>query len=280
MGNNRNASTLVRSPKILFNILTSLFRPRHQFKPLWKYHYESWWSLGSKSPDWCFRSNKGFMDKGRSFYTRKQKSKENGRFLTGIFLFFFFLIQDNVELDKKPMFNKVTYSDSGRYECDVTMGPLSRKASFELVVEGKHMSCWVWLLHLNYLLNTHYCAELRRCSIPVVTFSSPHLAGCRSIFLIQPNFKLLLVIRTLLDHFVFANKLHPWPNHLLIQMYLKSCILLQVLQLSASCPSSAVMTANTKSWVVWLKALLSQLFPGASTAPWYAHSPSISTHHN
>lgn len=32
---------------------------------------------------------------------------------------------------------KVTYSDSGKYECDVTMGPLSRKALFELVVEGK-----------------------------------------------------------------------------------------------------------------------------------------------
>lgn len=44
--------------------------------------------------------------------------------------------KDNVKLDKEPKFPKVTYSDSGRYECDVTMGLLSRKASFELVVEG------------------------------------------------------------------------------------------------------------------------------------------------
>lgn len=51
--------------------------------------------------------------------------------------FFLHLIQDNVKLDKEPRFTKLTYSDSGRYECEVTMGLLSRKASFELVVEGK-----------------------------------------------------------------------------------------------------------------------------------------------
>lgn len=45
--------------------------------------------------------------------------------------------QDNVKIDKEPKFTKLTYSDSGRYECEVTMGPLSRKASFELVVEGR-----------------------------------------------------------------------------------------------------------------------------------------------
>lgn len=45
--------------------------------------------------------------------------------------------QDNVKLNKEPNFSKVSYSDSGRYECDVTMGPLAQKASFELVVEGK-----------------------------------------------------------------------------------------------------------------------------------------------
>uniref|UniRef100_A0A667XD11 Activated leukocyte cell adhesion molecule b n=1 Tax=Myripristis murdjan TaxID=586833 RepID=A0A667XD11_9TELE len=44
--------------------------------------------------------------------------------------------KDNVKIDKEPKFTKLTYSDSGRYECEVTMGPLSRKASFELVVEG------------------------------------------------------------------------------------------------------------------------------------------------
>ncbi|XP_019114866.1 CD166 antigen homolog isoform X2 [Larimichthys crocea] len=44
--------------------------------------------------------------------------------------------KDNVKLDKEPKFTKVTYSDSGRYECEVKVGPLIRKASFELVVEG------------------------------------------------------------------------------------------------------------------------------------------------
>uniref|UniRef100_A0A671Y5I5 Activated leukocyte cell adhesion molecule b n=1 Tax=Sparus aurata TaxID=8175 RepID=A0A671Y5I5_SPAAU len=44
--------------------------------------------------------------------------------------------KDNVKLDKEPKFTKVIFSESGRYECEVTMGLLSRKASFELVVEG------------------------------------------------------------------------------------------------------------------------------------------------
>lgn len=44
--------------------------------------------------------------------------------------------KDNVKLDKEPKFTEVTYSDSGHYECSVTVGLLSRKASFELVVEG------------------------------------------------------------------------------------------------------------------------------------------------
>ncbi|XP_073344637.1 CD166 antigen homolog A-like [Pagrus major] len=44
--------------------------------------------------------------------------------------------KDNVKLDKEPKFTKVTFSESGRYDCEVTMGLLSRKASFELVVEG------------------------------------------------------------------------------------------------------------------------------------------------
>lgn len=44
--------------------------------------------------------------------------------------------KDNIKLDKEPTFTKVTYSDSGRYECDVTMGLLSRKTSFELFVRG------------------------------------------------------------------------------------------------------------------------------------------------
>nr|XP_020478090.1 CD166 antigen homolog isoform X4 [Monopterus albus] len=44
--------------------------------------------------------------------------------------------QDNVKLDKEPKFTNLTYSHSGRYECTVTMGLLSRKVGFELVVEG------------------------------------------------------------------------------------------------------------------------------------------------
>lgn len=44
--------------------------------------------------------------------------------------------KDNIKLDKEPAFPKVTYSDSGRYECNVMMGLLSQKASFELVVKG------------------------------------------------------------------------------------------------------------------------------------------------
>ncbi|GLD53376.1 CD166 antigen homolog A-like protein [Lates japonicus] len=44
--------------------------------------------------------------------------------------------KDNVKLDKEPKFTNLTYADSGLYECKVMMGLLSRKASFELLVEG------------------------------------------------------------------------------------------------------------------------------------------------
>lgn len=44
--------------------------------------------------------------------------------------------KDNVKLDKEPEFSKLTYSDSGLYECEVTTGALSQKTSFELVVQG------------------------------------------------------------------------------------------------------------------------------------------------
>lgn len=44
--------------------------------------------------------------------------------------------KNNGVLDKEPQLNKLTFSDSGRYECEVRMGSLSRKASFELLVEG------------------------------------------------------------------------------------------------------------------------------------------------
>lgn len=52
--------------------------------------------------------------------------------------------KNKVKLDKEPEFTKVTYSDSGLYECLVTMDGLSRSASFELAVEGapviKHLT--------------------------------------------------------------------------------------------------------------------------------------------
>ncbi|CAL8362619.1 unnamed protein product [Merluccius merluccius] len=41
-----------------------------------------------------------------------------------------------VKMDKEPVFNNLTYGDSGRYECQVTMGPLRHTASFQLIVEG------------------------------------------------------------------------------------------------------------------------------------------------
>ncbi|XP_035011161.1 CD166 antigen homolog isoform X2 [Hippoglossus stenolepis] len=44
--------------------------------------------------------------------------------------------KDNVKLNKEPKFTKLTYSDSGLYECKVKMGQLSQKASFELLVKG------------------------------------------------------------------------------------------------------------------------------------------------
>ncbi|XP_054477965.1 CD166 antigen homolog A-like isoform X1 [Anoplopoma fimbria] len=44
--------------------------------------------------------------------------------------------KDNVKLDKEPKFTKLTYADSGRYECEVKMGLLSQKAFLELAVEG------------------------------------------------------------------------------------------------------------------------------------------------
>lgn len=44
--------------------------------------------------------------------------------------------KDNVKLGKEPKFTELTYADSGRYECEVTMGVLSRKAFLELAVEG------------------------------------------------------------------------------------------------------------------------------------------------
>ncbi|XP_042342541.1 CD166 antigen homolog isoform X2 [Plectropomus leopardus] len=44
--------------------------------------------------------------------------------------------KDNNKLDKEPKFTKLTYADSGSYECEVMMGVLSRKASLELAVEG------------------------------------------------------------------------------------------------------------------------------------------------
>ncbi|XP_028321209.1 CD166 antigen homolog isoform X2 [Gouania willdenowi] len=45
-------------------------------------------------------------------------------------------MKDQVKLDKEPSLTNVAYSHAGVYECDVTMGLLSQKAAFELVVQG------------------------------------------------------------------------------------------------------------------------------------------------
>lgn len=44
--------------------------------------------------------------------------------------------KNNDKWDKQPTFTQLTYSDAGFYECEVTMGELNEKASFELVVQG------------------------------------------------------------------------------------------------------------------------------------------------
>lgn len=74
--------------------------------------------------------------KVKAFNARRVKTREKSWWSThtaDVLLFG----QDNVKLNKEPNFSKVSFSDSGRYECDVTMGLLSQKATFELVVEGK-----------------------------------------------------------------------------------------------------------------------------------------------
>uniref|UniRef100_A0A8C6NJL6 Activated leukocyte cell adhesion molecule b n=1 Tax=Nothobranchius furzeri TaxID=105023 RepID=A0A8C6NJL6_NOTFU len=44
--------------------------------------------------------------------------------------------KEGVKLHKEPKFANLTYSDSGVYECEVTLKTLRRKASFHLVVQG------------------------------------------------------------------------------------------------------------------------------------------------
>ncbi|XP_058270478.1 activated leukocyte cell adhesion molecule b isoform X2 [Hemibagrus wyckioides] len=44
--------------------------------------------------------------------------------------------KNNMKLSSKPRFDKLKYSDSGVYECVVTMNEIVKKASFELSVQG------------------------------------------------------------------------------------------------------------------------------------------------
>lgn len=74
--------------------------------------------------------------KVKAFNMKQVKTREKSWLSTHATHVLFF-VQDNVKLNKEPNFSKVSYSNSGRYECDVTMGLLGQKASFELVVEGK-----------------------------------------------------------------------------------------------------------------------------------------------
>lgn len=88
----------------------------------------------------------------------------------------------------------------------------------------------------------------------------------------KKQLRVIRVFPRMSNHKCFMNEIQPCQTHLLIQMYLKSYVLLQVLQLSVSWSNSAAKTASIKSWFVRPKVLRSQLFPGASTAPRYAHS--------
>lgn len=139
MVNNRDVAPLIRPLNRLFTILFLLFRRRHQFKPLWEYCQECQWVLGSNCPQWCVWRSKGLLDKGKSnpLYNKAQVQWRNVYACSEQCWYSFHLIQNNVKLDKQPKFTKLTYSDSGHYECKVTMGLLTRKASFDLVVEGE-----------------------------------------------------------------------------------------------------------------------------------------------
>lgn len=71
------------------------------------------------------------------FYTTKPESSRKSVWLL-LTALPFHLIQDNVKLVKEPKFAKLTFADSGHYECEVTLGLLNQKASLELTVEGKN----------------------------------------------------------------------------------------------------------------------------------------------
>ncbi|XP_018611004.1 CD166 antigen homolog A isoform X2 [Scleropages formosus] len=45
--------------------------------------------------------------------------------------------KDNEKLGKQPVFTQLKYSDSGVYECEVSVEGITKKRSFQLVVEGK-----------------------------------------------------------------------------------------------------------------------------------------------
>ncbi|KAF0022190.1 hypothetical protein F2P81_025556 [Scophthalmus maximus] len=94
-------------------------------------------SLNGKRPEVKQRRNvsQEFQRKLHTYWGRKQLEMREAhtRYASGESVVPW--TKDNVKLDKEPKFAKLTYSDSGRYECKVTMGNLSRKASFELLVK-------------------------------------------------------------------------------------------------------------------------------------------------
>lgn len=47
------------------------------------------------------------------------------------------LMQGGVKLNQGPKNTNLAYSDAGFYELEVMLGPLRRKASFHLTVQGK-----------------------------------------------------------------------------------------------------------------------------------------------
>lgn len=54
--------------------------------------------------------------------------------------------QGNAKLEKAPKIGKLKYSDSGVYECVVSMGGLKKTQTFELTVEGEFAVLFILVL--------------------------------------------------------------------------------------------------------------------------------------
>lgn len=81
------------------------------------------------------------------------------------------LFQNNAKLGKQPNFTKLGYSDSGRYEWTVTVGHITRTASFDLTVEGKgfeeksYAGRENWYHSVSYLKLVKVCSQQAVCEV-------------------------------------------------------------------------------------------------------------------